>query len=73
MKIIINLLISLVIAIWIGAIAVFSIQNIQGVSIKFITFESISLPIGVMLALSASFGMLIGAILPLFWQKSTKS
>jgi uncharacterized integral membrane protein len=70
MKIFSNLITSSLIAIWLGAIAIFSIQNIQAVSLKFFNFTSLNLPIGVLLAFSAGIGLLIGAIIPLFWQKA---
>ncbi|NEO03704.1 MAG: DUF1049 domain-containing protein [Moorea sp. SIO1F2] len=62
------LLTSLIVAIWISAIAIFSIQNITEVSVKFLVFESIDLPIGVVLAVSVGIGLLGGAIAPLVWQ-----
>ncbi|WP_293095911.1 LapA family protein [Moorena sp. SIOASIH] len=62
------LLTSLIVAIWIGAIAIFSIQNITEVSVKFLVFESIDLPIGVVLAVSVGIGLVGGAIAPLVWQ-----
>ncbi|EGJ30701.1 MULTISPECIES: LapA family protein [Moorena] len=67
------LLTSLIVAIWIGAIAIFSIQNITEVSVKFLVFESIDLPIGVVLAVSVGIGLLGGAIAPLVWQLLGKS
>jgi lipopolysaccharide assembly protein A len=65
-----NLITSFLVAVWIAAIAIFSIQNIQAVSLKFLNFSSLNLPIGVLLAFSAGVGMMLGAIVPLFWQKS---
>ncbi|MGL5808053.1 MAG: lipopolysaccharide assembly protein LapA domain-containing protein [Xenococcaceae cyanobacterium] len=65
-----NLITSFLVAVWIAAIAIFSIQNIQAVSLKFLNFTSLDLPIGVLLAFSAGVGMMLGAIMPLFWQKS---
>ncbi|AOX02714.1 DUF1049 domain-containing protein [Moorena producens PAL-8-15-08-1] len=62
------LLTSVIVAIWISAIAIFSIQNITEVSVKFLVFESIDLPIGVVLAVSVGIGLLGGAIAPLVWQ-----
>ncbi|NEO63618.1 MAG: LapA family protein [Moorea sp. SIO4G2] len=67
-RILTNLLTSLIVAIWISAIAIFSIQNITEVSVKFLVFESIDLPIGVVLAVSVGIGLLGGAIAPLVWQ-----
>ena len=72
MKVIANILSSLIMAAWIGAIAIFSIQNIQDVSLKFIVFESINFPIGVLLAFCAGAGMILGSLLPLLWQKRRK-
>ncbi|MGK7874681.1 MAG: lipopolysaccharide assembly protein LapA domain-containing protein [Xenococcaceae cyanobacterium] len=63
-----NFLTSLIISAWIGVIAVFSIQNITPISLKFLIFESIKLPVGVLLAFSVGVGMVVGAIAPLFWQ-----
>ncbi|MGV2828640.1 LapA family protein [Myxosarcina sp. GI1(2024)] len=72
MRLVAKLLVSLSIALWIGAIAIFSIQNIQPVSLKFITFESISFPVGVLLAFSAGVGMILGSLLPLLWQRGKR-
>lgn len=60
------LLTAVIAATWISAIAVLSIQNITVVSLKFLTFSSLQLPVGVLLAFSAAAGWLIGAIAPLF-------
>lgn len=65
-----NLLTAIIIAAWFGAIAVFSIQNIQSASLKFIFFQSIELPLGVMLAFSVGIGVIVGAILPVFGKSS---
>ncbi len=69
MKFLANFLNSLIIAGWIGAIAVFAIQNIQNVSLKFLVWESIQVPVGVLLAFCLGVGYICGAFLPLFWQK----
>ena len=59
------LLTAMIAATWIGAIAILSIQNITAVSLKFLTFNSLQLPLGVLLAFSGAAGWLIGAIAPL--------
>lgn len=69
MKFLANLLNSLIIAGWIGAIAVFAIQNIEDVSLKFLGWQSISFPIGILLAFCLGVGYICGAFLPLLWQK----
>ncbi|HAA27678.1 MAG TPA: DUF1049 domain-containing protein [Cyanobacteria bacterium UBA8553] len=68
MKAIANLLTSLILAGWIGAIAILSIQNITLVSLKFLNFETIQLPVGIVLAFSVGAGAIGGAIAPLLWQ-----
>ncbi|WP_338022957.1 LapA family protein [Argonema galeatum] len=62
MKTIANLLASLILAIWVLAIAIFSVQNATLVSLKFLGFESIQLPVGVVLAFCAGAGVVGGAI-----------
>jgi uncharacterized membrane protein YciS (DUF1049 family) len=68
MKSLTTLIISAILAVWIIAIAILSVQNATEVSLKFLAYESIRLPVGVVLALSAAAGALIGAViaLPLF-------
>jgi uncharacterized integral membrane protein len=68
MKTIANLLTSVVLAAWIGAIAILSIQNITPVSLKFLTFETIQIPVGVVLAFSVGVGLIGGAIAPVLLQ-----
>ena len=62
MKTITYLLASLILAIWVLAIAIFSVQNATLVSLKFLGFESIQLPVGVVLAFCAGAGVVGGAI-----------
>lgn len=64
----VNLLTAAIVAAWLGAIAIFSIQNITPVSLQFFTFTSLQLPVGVLLSFSVGVGLLFGALLPLFWQ-----
>ena len=73
MRTLTNLLISLIIAAWVGAIAVFSIQNIQPLSLQFLMFNTIELPLGVLLALSVGVGLVVGAIFPLFFRNRRRS
>jgi uncharacterized integral membrane protein len=70
MKTIANLLTSLILATWVSAIAIFSIQNITPVSLKFLTSETIELPVGIVLAFSVAVGAIGGAIAPVLWQLS---
>lgn len=73
MKIIVNFLTSLILAIWVGAIAVLSVQNFTSVTLKFLSFQSIEIPVGLVLAFSAGAGMIGGALLPILWQAADSS
>jgi uncharacterized integral membrane protein len=69
MKSFTSLLSSLILAILLVAIAIFSIQNIQDVSLKFLTFESITIPVGVLLALCSAIGIILGALIPILFSR----
>ena len=67
MKTLANLVISLVVAIWVVAIAIISVQNATPVSLKFFTFQSIQIPVGLVLAFSAGVGIIGVALLQPLW------
>lgn len=67
MKTIANLLTSLVLASWVIAIAILSVQNAAPASLKFLTFESIQLPVGLVLAFSAVVGIMGMALVQPLW------
>ena len=69
MKFIANLVSSLIMAGWIGAIAIFSIQNIQPVSLQFFGFQSVQLTVGILLAFCLGAGMILGSLVLSFTQK----
>jgi putative membrane protein len=73
MNTITNFLASAIVGGWIMTMAVFAIQNIQPVSLKFLQFESIKVPIGILLAFSLGIGFYIAAVIPTFLRKSKKS
>jgi uncharacterized integral membrane protein len=58
-----NLLSSLIIALWIVLISVMSIQNVADVTLHFLSFESIKIPVGVVMALSLSVGIIVQPLL----------
>ena len=60
-------LINLIISFWLILISVFSIQNIQPISLKFFIFESISIPSGVLLSMIIALGFMLGAFIPIFF------
>lgn len=67
MRTIANLLTSLVVATWVVAIAVLSLKNVTPVSLKFLTYQSIQLPFFLVLAFSASLGMIVMALIQPLW------
>ena len=58
---------SLVVAVWVIAIAIISVQNATPVSLKFLTFQSIQIPMGLVLAFSACVGLIGMALLQPLW------
>ncbi|UBF27529.1 LapA family protein [Kovacikia minuta CCNUW1] len=64
MKTLATFLTSLIVAGWIGAIAVLSVQNFTPITIKFLRFESFQIPIGLVLAFSVGLGVVGAAIVP---------
>ncbi|MBC6420852.1 MAG: DUF1049 domain-containing protein [Hormoscilla sp. SP12CHS1] len=62
MKIIPPVLIAIFLALWVSAIAILSVQNATAISLKFIVFQSIRVPVGVMLGFTVGVGVIGGAI-----------
>lgn len=58
---------SLVVAIWVVAIAIISVQNATPVSLKFLTFQSVQIPAGLVLAFCAGIGLIAMALLQPLW------
>ncbi|MBG1264262.1 LapA family protein [Nostoc commune] len=58
---------SLFVAVWVIAIAIISVQNATPVSLKFLTFQSIQIPMGLVLAFSAGVGLIGMALLQPLW------
>ncbi|MDF5708993.1 MAG: LapA family protein [Nostoc sp. S4] len=61
------LLTIVVIAIWVMAIAIISVQNATPVSLNFLTFQSIQIPVGLVLAFCAVIGLISVALLQPLW------
>jgi uncharacterized integral membrane protein len=59
---------SLVLAVWISAMALIAIQNATPVVFQFLTVQSVAIPLGLVLAFSASLGMVGAALAIGFWQ-----
>jgi uncharacterized integral membrane protein len=51
------------VAFWVVAIAILSVQNAEPVSLRFLTFRSIQIPVGLVLAFSAGVGIIGMALL----------
>ncbi len=59
----VNIFISIIIAGWVLAIALISVQNATLVSLKFLVFQSIQVPFGLMLGFWVAVGLVFGSIL----------
>ncbi len=59
-----KLLTSLIISSLLILIAVFSIQNITPVSLSFLFFKSINVPVGVLLTMFGAMGIILGGFFP---------
>ena len=64
-----NIISSTIAAVWIAAIAVFSIQNIEPVSLKFLVLPAVEFPVGVLLAFCGAIGFVLGSFVPLLFRR----
>jgi len=62
MKSFATLITSLIITVWIGAIALISVQNATPISLRFLSFQLVEMPFGLILAFSAGLGVTGAAI-----------
>lgn len=69
MKNLASLISAIVMAGWIVAIAILALknENLQPVSLRFLTFQSINLPFFLVLAVSAALGMILIALIQPLW------
>ncbi|TVP65916.1 MAG: DUF1049 domain-containing protein [Leptolyngbya sp. LCM1.Bin17] len=58
----IKFVLALVPALWVVAIAIIAVQNATPVSIRWLAFQSIEIPFGVLLAFGAAGGMIAAAL-----------
>lgn len=72
MSIFTNFLTTLILATGLVLFVVFAIQNVIPTSLTFLLFESIQLPISVLLTFYFALGLLLGVFLPLFWKRPVK-
>lgn len=65
-----HLLISLILALWVSVFAILSVQNATAVSLQFLFFRTIEIPLGVVLAFAMGAGLLGVALIQLFWRST---
>lgn len=65
---------ALVFAIWIVAIAILSVQNATPVSVRFLVFRSVELPVGIVLSFGVAGGILATTAVLAFlqYQRATR-
>jgi uncharacterized integral membrane protein len=56
-----------IVAAWVSAIAILSVQNAAPVALKFLIFQSIQMPVGVVLAFSVCIGVIGMAVIQMLW------
>ena len=71
MKTISPILTSLILAGAVSAIAILSVQNATPVSIRFLSFQSVQIPVGVVLAFGVAVGMIFAAIFIPIWRRGS--
>lgn len=62
MKSFATLITACIVAVWIGAIALIAIQNATPVALRFLTFQTIEIPFGLIIAFSVMLGIIGAAI-----------
>lgn len=61
---------ALIVALWVSVIALIAIQNATPVSLQFLGVRSVEIPMGLVMAFSASLGMIGAALAIGIWQVS---
>jgi uncharacterized integral membrane protein len=67
MKSLASFLTSSVVAVWIVAISILSMQNATPIRLKFLRYQTIQLPVGFVLAVSAGAGVVATALIQPLW------
>jgi uncharacterized integral membrane protein len=63
-----NFLTSVIVAAWVCAIALISVQNARAITIQFLFLQSVEIPLGLVLAFCVALGMVGMAILLPAWR-----
>lgn len=64
MRAIANLLTAILIGAWLIAVATLSIQNVTPLSVRFLSFQSVEIPFGILLTFAVVVGLGVGMLLP---------
>ncbi len=67
-----RLLAALIVAAWVSGIAILSVQNATLVSLRFLMFQSVQMPVGVVLAFCVAIGAIVMAIVQVIWSFLTR-
>jgi uncharacterized integral membrane protein len=67
------LILALMVGFWLSAIALIAIQNFRGITLRFLMFESIQIPFGIVLTFCVVLGMVGTALLLPLLQLGGKS
>ncbi|MFN5514077.1 MAG: LapA family protein [Cyanobacteriota bacterium] len=51
-----------------SAVAILATQNVTAVSLRFLMFASIQMPVGVLLSFALGGGFIVGSLLPVFFR-----
>lgn len=49
-----------------SAVAILAVQNVTAVSLRFLVFSSIQMPVGILLSFALGGGFIVGSLLPVF-------
>jgi uncharacterized integral membrane protein len=72
MRAIANLLTAILIGAWLIAVATLSIQNVTPLSVRFLSFQSVEIPFGILLTFAVVVGLVVGMLLPVFSSRSPR-
>ena len=63
----IHFCLSLLLSLWMVAVAILSVQNATAVTIQFFAWQSVDMPVGIVLAFSFALGVIMVALVRPIW------
>jgi putative membrane protein len=51
-----------------SVVAILAVQNVTAVSLRFLVFSSIQMPVGILLSFALGGGLILGSLLPVFFR-----